>query len=52
LQQAFAEYDVACDNLPEEWWWVDDGVPALFDKALVRSLLADFSDNNFWKIAK
>jgi len=51
LQQAFAEYDIACDNLPPEWWWVDDGVPALFDKAAVRTFLASVDQENFWKIA-
>lgn len=51
LQDAFAEYDIACDNVPLEWWWVDDGVPALFDKNAVRSFLSNFNQDDFWRIA-
>jgi hypothetical protein len=51
LQQAFVEYDIACDNLPSEWWWVDEGVPALFDKLAVRSFLANVGHDKFWRIA-
>lgn len=51
LQQAFAEYDIACDNVPPEWWWVDDGAPALFDRNAVRTFLSSFNQNDFWRIA-
>lgn len=52
LQRAFVEYDIACDNLPPEWWWVDEGVPALFDRAAVRTILSSIDDVNFWRIAQ
>lgn len=52
LQHAFAEYDSACDNLPSEWWWIDDGVPALFDKVAVRTILGTINHENFWRIAR
>jgi len=50
LNEAFTEFDAACDNVPPEWWWVDDGVPALFDKAAVKLLLSNVNQGNFWEV--
>ncbi|BCM26270.1 HipA family kinase [Methyloradius palustris] len=51
LSAAFAAFDSACDNVPHEWWWVDDGVPAAISCNEARALLERFSDNQFWRIA-
>jgi hypothetical protein len=47
--RALAAFDNACDNVPEEWWWVDDGVPADFDRNAIRTLLSRFNDATFWE---
>lgn len=52
LQQAFTEYAPACNDIPPEWWWVDDGVPALFDRVAVELFLSDVQAQDFWRIAK
>ncbi len=51
LQDAFTEFDLACNDIPHEWWWVDDGVPALFDKEEARQMLSRFNQPDFWRIA-
>ena len=51
LAAAFAEFDPACDNVPPEWWWVDDGVPTSFNRDAARVLLSRFVNDNFWRIA-
>lgn len=50
LSTAFAGFDLACDNVPPEWW-VANGVPALFDRDAARAILDRFKDDNFWRIA-
>ncbi|NTV10976.1 MAG: hypothetical protein HGA47_09415 [Zoogloea sp.] len=44
-----AAFDEACDNVPPEWWWVDDGVPTAFDTRGVRAMLSRFNDDSFWE---
>ena len=51
LSAAFATFESACDNIPPEWWYVDDGVPTDFSLNAARDLLARFSNNQFWRIA-
>ena len=51
LAAAFAEFDPACDNVPPEWWTVDNGVPTGFDRDAVRELLRRFMNNDFWRVA-
>jgi hypothetical protein len=51
LAAVFAEFDLACDNVPMEWWWVDDGVPARFDREVVRVILSRFDNDSFWRVA-
>ncbi len=51
LARVFDGFDQACDNLPPEWWWVDNGVPAGFDRITACAMLARFRDNDFWRIA-
>lgn len=46
---ALAAFDVACDNVPLEWWWVDDGVPTNFDRDVAKAMLARFDSAIFWK---
>jgi len=50
FQKSFAEFERACGTVPEEWWWVDDGVPAQFDKDAIKSSLTDFNKDFFWSI--
>jgi hypothetical protein len=50
LSLAFADFDAACDNVPLEWWQVDDGVPADFSIEATRLQLGRFLDNEFWRI--
>jgi len=51
LADAFAEFDLACDNVPSEWWWVDDGVPASFNRETARKILGRFNSDDFWRVA-
>lgn len=51
LAAAFAEFDLACDNVPPEWWWEGDGVPTRFNRDAVREVLRRFMNNDFWRIA-
>ncbi|GGC10885.1 hypothetical protein GCM10007205_20100 [Oxalicibacterium flavum] len=50
LERAFLTFDVACDSLPEDWWWVDDGVPAPFERVAIRDFLASFNSDFFWSV--
>lgn len=50
FSQAFDAFDRACDNVPPEWWWVDDGVPADFDRVAVRDALISFDQDFFWSM--
>jgi hypothetical protein len=52
LAAAFAEFELACDNVPPEWWWVDDGVPANFSRDAARAILERFNNDDFWRIAR
>ena len=51
LATAFAEFDRACDNVPIEWWSVDNGVPTSFNRDAARAILCRFMTNDFWRIA-
>lgn len=51
LAATIDEFDVACDNVPTEWWWVDDGVPTSFNRDLAREVLKRFNNDNFWRVA-
>ena len=51
LSATFAEFDLACDNLPPEWWSVDDGVSTSFNRDAVREVLKRFMTNDFWRVA-
>lgn len=51
LAAVVAEFDCACDNVPPEWWWEDDGVPANFNRDAAREILNRFTDDIFWRIA-
>lgn len=51
LAAAFAEFDPACDNVPPEWWAVDNGVPTAFNRDAVKESLRRFMNNDFWRVA-
>jgi hypothetical protein len=51
LAAAFAEFDLACDNVPDEWWSVDNGVPTSFNRNAARAMLSRYMTNDFWRIA-
>lgn len=51
LAAAFAEFDLACNNVPPEWWVVDNGVPTSFNRDATKRFLGRFMDNDFWRIA-
>jgi hypothetical protein len=51
LAAAFAEFETACDNVPQAWWSVDNGVPTSFNRDAVRELLKRFINKDFWRIA-
>lgn len=51
LAAAFAEFETACDNVPQAWWSVDNGVPTSFNRDAARELLKRFMNNDFWRIA-
>lgn len=48
MEAALEAFDRACEEVPEEWWLVDDGVPANFDRTAVRRLLEGFDQGDFW----
>lgn len=41
-------FDTACDEVPESWWWMDEGVPTDFDRHEARDLLLRYSRPDFW----
>lgn len=47
--RALTVFDDACDKVPAEWWWVDDGVPANFDRTEVKAMLSRFNIDTFWE---
>lgn len=51
LARVFDGFELVCDNLPPEWWWVDNGVPASFDCNTARATLERFQNDDFWRIA-
>jgi len=50
LSVAFADFNAACNNIPPEWWLIDDGVPVSFDLNAAKLMLERFSDNQFWEV--
>lgn len=53
LEAVAPKFLEACDTVPLEWWWVDDGVPATFDpKKVYEQLLASSHGNGLWGGAK
>lgn len=52
LEAAFARFEWACDNIPDEWWWIDHGVRATYDLTATSRILARYLDASFWEIAR
>lgn len=52
LDIAFAGFQAACDNIPSEWWWIDEDVPATYDLDLTAKTLERYLDGSFWEIAR
>ncbi len=50
LSAAFAAFECICDNIPPEWWQIDDGVRTDFSVEWARALLQRFLDNQFWRV--
>jgi len=48
LSEAFAAFDQACEDVPEEWWWHAEDVPTDFDRTATRSMLERFDSYDFW----
>ena len=53
LRSALAAWAVACQNVPDEWWFADEErtVPADFDPDAVLALLGRCSHEDFWRLA-
>lgn len=50
IEAALKVFDAACDEVPDAWWWKDDGVPADFDRKAARGLLERFDNDDFWRV--
>lgn len=50
LSTAFAAYDQACEDAPEEWWWHAEDVPSDFDRRAIRAMLLRFEQDDFWNL--
>lgn len=50
LSVAFAAFDQACQDCPEEWWWHAEDVPADFDRGAIRDMLQRFERDDFWNL--
>lgn len=48
MKAAISAFDIACNNSPQEWWWIDHEVPCGFNKDAARRLLERFVDQSFW----
>ena len=42
-------FDQACAEIPDEWWFVDDGVAVDFDREVARRVIARFQKSDFWE---
>ncbi len=53
LQTALAAWSVACQNVPDEWWFADEErtVPANFDPNAVLESLNRCTHEDFWRLA-
>lgn len=51
IESSFAAFETACNNSPDEWWWIGEGVPCSFKKEDARRLLERFNYQSFWGIA-
>lgn len=44
------QLDFVLDSIPDAWWWVDEGVPALINRISIRNMLNAISEEKFWRI--
>lgn len=51
LAKAYRCFDDICDRMPDDWWWVGEGVPLSFTREQAKAMLAEFQDEQFWRIA-
>lgn len=53
LKAALAAWPVACQNVPDEWWFADEErtVPANFDPDVVLASLNRCTHEGFWRLA-
>lgn len=48
LSQAFEEFDDICNNIPSEWWGIEDGVPSKLQRETIRNTLNRIHQDTFW----
>ena len=48
LMQAIEALPVICDNVPPEWWGINDGTPSLLQRNTIEETLQRFRRNDFW----
>lgn len=48
LIQAIEALPVICDNVPPEWWGIDDGTPSMLQRDTIEEILQRFRRNDFW----
>lgn len=53
LRSALAVWPMACQNVPDEWWFADEErtVPASFDPDAALALLNRCTHEDFWRLA-
>jgi hypothetical protein len=53
LRSALAVWQMACQNVPDEWWFADEErtVPASFDANAAWALLNRYTHEKFWRLA-
>lgn len=52
LENALSDWDIICNTVPPEWWFVDpeQTVPTDFDRDVMHQLLLRCQDDAFWKM--
>lgn len=48
LAQTIEALDGICDNVPSEWWGIDEGIPSMLQRNTIEETLKRFHQNNFW----
>lgn len=51
LSRAFDKLDDICNNVPSEWWGIEDGVPSKLQRETIRNTLDRIHQATFWSAA-